>query len=66
MMFRYAASDIAEGKRKTTTWKKEEGKGNLCVGDRYWICRWLGGVRGKDVLVERRWEADRGRVGERL
>lgn len=44
----------------------DDGKGNLCNGERYWIWRWLGGVNGKDVDVERRWDAERGRVGERL
>lgn len=38
MRFRYAASDIAVGNRKTTTWKLEEGKGNLEVGLVYWTC----------------------------
>jgi len=67
MMLRYEDSDMAGGKRKTTTWKVEDGKGNLWSGERYWIWRWFGGVRGKvGVLVEVRWEAERGRVGERL
>jgi hypothetical protein len=54
MMLRYAESDMADGKRKTTTWKVADGKGNLCSGELYWICLWFGGVRGKDIDVELR------------
>ena len=60
----------AVGKRKTTTWKVEEGKGNLRVGERCWTWRWFGGVWGKEAwgfeegLEER--EVGRGAVGERL
>jgi len=65
-MLRYAASDMPHGKRKTTTWKVEDGKGNLWRDERYWIWRWLGGDRGKEALVEERWEAESGRVGDKL
>jgi hypothetical protein len=59
---------MAAGKRKTTTEKVEDGKGNLTDGERYWIWRWFGGVRGKAGAgeVEEWREEERGRVGERL
>jgi hypothetical protein len=45
---------MAVGKRKTTSWKVADGKGNLCSGDVYWICRWFVGASGKDADVELR------------
>jgi hypothetical protein len=43
---------MAGGKRKTTRWKVEDGKGNLWNGERCWIWRWFGGLSGREVLVE--------------
>lgn len=56
---------MAGGKRKTTRWKVEDGKGNFVRGVGWWIWRWFGGVRGK-VVEGGRAVGGGGWVGERL